>query len=96
MEPAGTRGPSTRSLWWAETGRAPRQLAPRRRPEWGRSAGLAEPGSGRSGVASLLSQEGPGSAGWPWGTSGRQRVGLGPGKWRGITRVSVGRVRAIL
>ncbi len=43
-----------------------------------------------------VSQEGPGSAGWPWGTSGRQRVGLGPGKWRGIARVSVGRVRAIL
>ncbi len=46
-------------------------------------------------MASLLSQEGPGSAGWPWGKSGRQRVGLGPGKWRGIARVSVGRPQTL-
>ncbi len=38
-------------------------------------------------MASLLSQEGPGSAGWPWGKSGRQRVGNPQGGQPGITRV---------
>lgn len=77
-------GPNTRSpLVDRDRVRALRRPDPRRRLGRGWVAGQAGSRVWGSVVVSLVPLEGPGPARWPWGSSGSQRVGLGPGSGGG-------------